>query len=179
MNTGRDDFNFELAAEAITLRIRWFGLGVGYVLVNLIGRDASATLVGSNQPVLNGILTLGALYAVVDTVWSLRGKVFLSDWPLVVSLMEAVFIGLLCYFDFGLQSPFRYYYFLSLLVCAMRYPPVDHLHDIRVARGQFHRTDVGCASSAAVGIVSVVADAGVTGLGNLGQYRAVGTRKNR
>ena len=28
--------------------------------------------------------------------------------------MEALFIGLLCYCDAGLDSPFRYYYFLSL-----------------------------------------------------------------
>ena len=37
--------------------------------------------------------------------------------------MEAVFIGLLCYFDDGLNSPFRFYYFLSLLVCAIRHTP--------------------------------------------------------
>lgn len=110
----RSSFNWELAAEAITVRIRWFGLCVGYVLVNFIGRE-------TNQPELNAILTLGAVYAAVDTVWSVRGKVFLSDWPLVISLMEAVFIGLLCHFDGGLESPFRFYYFLSLLVCAFRH----------------------------------------------------------
>ena len=37
--------------------------------------------------------------------------------------MEAVFIGLLCYFDTGPHSPFRFYYFLSLLVCAIRHAP--------------------------------------------------------
>ena len=37
--------------------------------------------------------------------------------------MEALFIGLLCYFDAGLESPFRYYYFLSLICCAIRHPP--------------------------------------------------------
>ena len=36
--------------------------------------------------------------------------------------MEALFIGLLCYFDGGLDSPFRYYYFLSLICCAIRHP---------------------------------------------------------
>ena len=36
--------------------------------------------------------------------------------------MEALFIGLLCYFDAGLESPFRYYYFLSLICCAIRHP---------------------------------------------------------
>src|SRR5258708_4364288 len=57
------------------------------------------------------------------TLWSVGGRVFLSRWPWVISLMEAVFIGLLCYFDLGLESPFRFYYFLSLLVCAVRYSP--------------------------------------------------------
>lgn len=111
----RDDFPWDLAAEAITLRIRWFGICVGYALVNILGSD------DANRPVLNGILVLGAMYAIIDTYFSIRGKVFLSESPLVISLMEAVFIGLLCYFDTGLESPFRYYYFLSLLVCAIRY----------------------------------------------------------
>ena len=38
--------------------------------------------------------------------------------------MEALFIGLLCHFDAGLESPFRYYYFLSLVCCAIRHPPL-------------------------------------------------------
>lgn len=112
----RDDFSWQLPAEAITVRIRWFGLCVGYLLVNVVARQP-------NQPELNAILTLGAVYALVDTIWGIRGKVFLSRLPLFISLMEAVFIGLLCYFDLGLESLFRFYYFLSLLVCAIRYPP--------------------------------------------------------
>ena len=112
----KSQISHELAAESITVRIRWFGLCVGYVVVNLIGRE-------TNQPALNAILTLGAVYALVDTFLSLRGRVFLSEWQLVISLMEAVFIGLLCYFDTGLDSPFRFYYFLSLLVCAIRHTP--------------------------------------------------------
>lgn len=114
----RDASSWELAAESITVKIRWFGLCVGYVLVNFLDRQAS-----QRQPAMNAILTLGAVYALVDTFWSLRGKVFLSRWPLIISLMEAVFIGLLCHFDLGLDSPFRFYYFLSLLVCAIRYSP--------------------------------------------------------
>jgi two-component system, NtrC family, sensor kinase len=113
----RDDFAWQLPAEAITIRIRWFGLCVGYLLVNVVRNEAV------HQPELNAILTVGALYALLDTIWSLRGKVFLSPVPLFISLMEAVFIGLLCYFDRGLESLFRFYYFLSLLVCAIRYPP--------------------------------------------------------
>jgi signal transduction histidine kinase len=111
----RDHFHGELAAEAITVLIRWFGVCVGYVLV-FFSPDA-------NQPALIGLLALGALYALLDTLWSVRGKVFLSDLPLFVSAMEAVFIGLLCHFDTGLHSPFRFYYFLSLVVCAIRYSP--------------------------------------------------------
>lgn len=116
--TSREAAGWELAAESITVKIRWFGVVVGYVLVNLLDRP-----VESHRPVVNAILTLGAVFALVDTLWSMRGKVFLGHLPLVVSLMEAVFIGLLCYFDTGLESPFRFYYFLSLLVCAMRHPP--------------------------------------------------------
>lgn len=122
----RDEFSFELSAEAITVRIRWFGLAVGYALVNFMSRGSAtvhSALVPwlSNQQVLNGILTVGAVYAIADTYFSLRGKVFLSRWPIVVSVMEALFIGVLCHFDEGLESPFRFYYFLSLLVCAFRY----------------------------------------------------------
>ncbi|MEZ6144507.1 MAG: ATP-binding protein [Planctomycetaceae bacterium] len=113
----RDEFNWELPAEAITVRVRWFGLCMGYVLVNLVGP-------GTHQPELNAILTVGAVYAIIDTYFSLKGRVFLSRAPLFISLMEAVFIGLLCYFDTGLESPFRFYYFLSLLVCAIRSAPL-------------------------------------------------------
>jgi two-component system NtrC family sensor kinase len=132
----REQFQLELAAETITVKIRWFGLCIGYVLVNFLGRESDVPQF--NQPVLNAILTLGAVYALVDTYWSYRGKVFLSKSPLVVSFMEAVFIGLLCHFDHGLDSPFRYYYFLSLVVCAIRYSPrITHttfgLHSISFA----------------------------------------------
>jgi two-component system NtrC family sensor kinase len=108
--------SWELPAEAITIRIRWFGLCVGYVFVNFLSSS-------THRPELNGILTLGAAYALLDTFWSRHGRVFLSNTPLFISLMEAIFIGLLCYFDAGPESLFRYYYFLSLLVCAFRYSP--------------------------------------------------------
>jgi two-component system NtrC family sensor kinase len=111
-----DEFSWQLSAEANTVRIRWFGLCVGYFLVNVLSP-------GANRPELNAILTLGAVYALLDTVWSLQGRVFLARVPLFISLMEAVFIGLLCHFDQGIDSPFRFYYFLSLLVCAIRYAP--------------------------------------------------------
>src|SRR5262249_25528820 len=107
---------WELAAENIAVRIRWFGLVVGYLVVNLGESDNEL------RPILNAILTLGALYALVDTYQSLRGRVFLGRFPLIISLMEALFIGLLCYFHGRMDSPFRYYYFLSLICCAIRHP---------------------------------------------------------
>src|SRR5688572_26224098 len=86
---------WELAAEAIAVRIRWFGLLVGYLLVNF-GSP------GAERPILNAILGLGAVYALLDTYYSLRGRVFLGRYPLAISVMEALFIGLLCYFQGGL-----------------------------------------------------------------------------
>jgi signal transduction histidine kinase len=106
---------WELAAEAITVKIRWFGLVIGYVVVN-VSDHAPERLA-----VLNAILALGAVYTLLDTIFSLRGKVFLGRYPLVISFMEALFIALLCFYDAGLDSPFRYYYFLSLLCCAVRH----------------------------------------------------------
>ena len=112
----RNVSDWELSAQWITLCIRWFGLIVGYLVVNVLGPP-------DTRPWLNGILTVGAVYALLDLIWHWRGAVFLHRAPLFVSLMEAIFIGLLCHFDRGLESPFRFYYFLSLLVCAIRYSP--------------------------------------------------------
>jgi len=106
---------WELAAETIAVKIRWFGLLVGYILVNLHPQDLG------RQAVLNALLTLGLAYTLFDTYFSVRGRVFFGRSPLAVSGMEALFIGLLCYFDAGLNSPFRYYYFLSLICCAIRH----------------------------------------------------------
>ena len=64
---------------------------------------------------------MGAAYTLADTYYSLRGRVLLDRYPLSISLLEALFIGLLCYHHDGLESPFRYYYFLSLICCALRY----------------------------------------------------------
>jgi two-component system, NtrC family, sensor kinase len=107
---------WELAAETIAVKIRWFGLLVGYVLVNT--SDPGDTPLA----VLNAILALGTVYAVLDTAYSVRGRVFLGRSPLLISGMEALFIGLLCFYHGGLDSSFRYYYFLSLICCAIRYP---------------------------------------------------------
>jgi two-component system NtrC family sensor kinase len=105
---------WELAAETIAVKIRWFGLLVGYVLVNVDSRNHP-------RAVLNAILALGAVYALLDTYYSVRGRVFLGRYPLGISFMEALFIGLLCYYHGGLESSFRYYYLLSLICCAIRY----------------------------------------------------------
>ncbi|WP_299470249.1 ATP-binding protein [uncultured Gimesia sp.] len=113
-----DAYAWELPAEEITLRIRWFGLCVGYVLVNFVGNDSAIQV-----PQLNWILTLGAIYALADTYFSFRSRVFLGEWPLIISVMEAIFIGLLCHYDAGLNSPFRFYYLLSLIVCSIRHSP--------------------------------------------------------
>src|SRR5579872_193233 len=142
----RDPSGWELDAESITVKIRWFGVAVGYLVVNFLDRPA-----GENRASMNAILTLGATYALVDTFWSLRGRVFLSRWPLIISLMEAVFIGLLCFFDYGLDSPFRFYYFLSLLVCAIRYSPsvtlaTLALHSISYGELFFSRRIAGAGS---------------------------------
>jgi signal transduction histidine kinase len=107
---------WELAAETIAVKIRWFGLLFGYVLVN------GGTLDGQRRLILNALLALGTLYVLVDTYYSFRGRVFLGRYPLVISAMEALFIGLLCFYHAGLESSFRYYYFLSLICCAIRYP---------------------------------------------------------
>jgi signal transduction histidine kinase len=106
---------WELAAEAIAVKIRWFGLVVGYAVVNVSAHPPE------RLAVLNAILALGALYTLLDTWFSYRGRVFLGRSPLVISAMESLFIALLCYYDAGLESPFRYYYFLSLLCCAVRH----------------------------------------------------------
>lgn len=105
---------WELAAETIAIKIRWLGLIIGYVLVNFGPHSA-------HQPILNAILALGAVFALLDTYYSLRGRIFLGACPMAISCMEALFIGLLCYFHNGLESSFRYYYLLSLICCAIRY----------------------------------------------------------
>ncbi|CAN5900781.1 hypothetical protein BH23PLA1_BH23PLA1_03730 [soil metagenome] len=105
----------DLATESIVVKIRWFGIAMGYALI--LTRD------GLRDPwAVSAILALGAGYAALDTAFYHWGEVFLKRWPLFVSLMESVFIALLCYHDTGLESPFRWYYLLSLLCCSMRYP---------------------------------------------------------
>jgi two-component system NtrC family sensor kinase len=109
-----------LAAETIAVKVRWFGVMIGIVMVEMRADLLESVRPGS-PAALRAILALGALYAALDTYYSLRGRMFLSDVPLVVSLLEAVFIGLLCHFDLGIESPFRFYYMMSLVSFAIRY----------------------------------------------------------
>ena len=116
-----DPVTRELKAESITVIIRWFGVVIGYLIVNfgyLFGASRS-----NSRTELNALLAVGAVYALIDTLRSRKGEVLLAEFRILVSLMEALFIGLLCYFDEGISSPFRFYYFLSLLVCAIRHTP--------------------------------------------------------
>ena len=110
-----DPTRWELDAEAVAVKIRWFGLAVGYLYANL----GSAADPGP----LNLILALGLGFTALDTYLSWRGRVVLGGHPLSVSLLEAVFIGLLCHFDGGPESGFRYYYLLSLICAALRHSP--------------------------------------------------------
>jgi two-component system NtrC family sensor kinase len=106
---------WELAAEAVVVKMRWVGVVIGVLLVNLEPQPSA------NVAILNALLGLGALYALADSVFSYRGRILLGQFPLGIGALEAVFIGLLCYFDQGLDSPFRYYYLLSLICAAIRH----------------------------------------------------------
>src|SRR3954453_17417626 len=107
---------WDLATESIAVKIRWFGVVMGYVLVQ--------TRTGLHNPsAVRAFLALGAGYAALDTAFFFMGEVIFKRWPLAVSLMESVFIALLCYHDTGLASPFLWYYLLSLICCAIRYRP--------------------------------------------------------
>ena len=113
----RDDLerrDWELTAESIVVRLRWFGIVMGYILVQ--------TRTGLHNPsAVRAFLALGAGYAALDMAFHHLGEVFLKRVPLFVSMMEGVFIALLCYHDVGLTSPFRWYYLLSIICAAIRY----------------------------------------------------------
>jgi two-component system, NtrC family, sensor kinase len=110
------DATRELAAESVVIKIRWFGLGVGFLLSNF-------GAIPAHRDMLNLILLLGLIFTAIDHTAYWRGRMFLRDFPLGISAMEALFIGLLCQFETGDGSPFRFYYFLSLICAAFRYSP--------------------------------------------------------
>ena len=108
---------WELAAESTVVKLRWFGIVMGYILVQ--------TRSGLHDPwAVRAFLALGAGYAALDLAFWRMGEVILKGWPLLVSGMESLFIALLCYHDTGLDSPFRWYYLLSLICCSIRNRPV-------------------------------------------------------
>lgn len=107
---------WDLAAGRIIVRMRWLGILMGILLVE--SRDGLA-----NPSAVRAFLALGAGFASLDTAWYFLGEVFLKRLPLAVSALEALFIGLLCYHDTGLESPFRWYYLMSLICVAIRYSP--------------------------------------------------------
>ena len=110
-----DRLSWELAAESIVVKIRWFGIVMGIGLI-----EARTGL--HNPSAVRTFLAFGAIYAGLDTIYHRMGAVFLRRWPLFVSGMESVFIALLCFNDTRLTSPFRWYYLLSIICCAIRYP---------------------------------------------------------
>jgi signal transduction histidine kinase len=107
---------WELAAGRIIVRMRWLGILMGILLVET--RDGLA-----NPSAVRAFLALGAGFASLDTAWYFMGEMFLKRLPLAVSALEALFIALLCYHDTGLESPFRWYYLMSIICVAMRYSP--------------------------------------------------------
>jgi two-component system, NtrC family, sensor kinase len=108
---------WELSAESVVVKLRWFGVVMGYILVQ--------TRTGLHDPwAVRAFLALGAGYAALDLAFWWMGEVFLERWPLCVSFLESLFIALLCYHDTGLNSPFRWYYLLSLICCSIRYRAV-------------------------------------------------------
>ena len=111
------DPDWDLAAESIAVKIRWFGLVAG-VVIAFVGYPANG------QSPLYAILLLGLGYTGLDTYFFARGRVFLRDYPLVIAAMESLFISLLCHFETGLDSPFRFYYLLSVICCAIRFSQI-------------------------------------------------------
>ncbi len=117
MNTAPSEWQRDSAG--ILIKIQWFGLLVGFLIANVPGRQPDSQLL------LNVLLSVGLVYACVDSFYYFRGDVFLlSRFPLIVAFLETIFITLLCRYDVGLNSPYRFYYLLSLLVAAIRYPVV-------------------------------------------------------
>ncbi len=109
-----EKLGWELATGSIVVQLRWFGVAMGYVLVQ--------TRTGLHNPsAVRAFLALGAGFAALDTVFHRMGEVFLGRWPLFVSLMESVFITLLCYQDTQLASPFRWYFLLSAICVSIRF----------------------------------------------------------
>lgn len=107
----------ELSAEGVVIQIRWTGLVLGFLLAN------TTPGVGQTALTLDLLLAVGLVYTTLDTWFFRQKRIFLGEYPLFISMMEALFIGLLAHFHQGPSSPFRYYYLLSLLCCILRHGP--------------------------------------------------------
>jgi len=129
-----DPVELETEAESITVRIRWFGLGIGYLYVNF------GTQVGSPRE-LNAMLTLGAAYALIDTLASWKGRLLLTNYRMAISLMEALFIGLLCHRRRCDQSVSILLFSVSDGVCDPAFLIRD-IHDFRSAFDQLSAAGV-------------------------------------
>ncbi len=136
---------WELAAESTVVKLRWFGIVMGYILVQ--------TRTGLHDPwAVRAFLALGAGYAALDLAFWRMGEVILKGWPLFVSLMESVFIALLCYHDTGLDSPFRWYYLLSLDLLLDPQPAGGGLVDAGLPLRQPAGPGVGAGGVAPAGV---------------------------
>ena len=106
--------------EWIGLRVRWIGLLVGYGLVNLFPDEAAQ----ADRGTLNMLLAAGTVFTAVGTAATVYGRPLFRNLPLLAAAMEAVFITLLCHYDRGLTSPFRFYYIVALVITGLRYRPL-------------------------------------------------------
>ena len=106
--------------EWIGLRVRWIGLIVGYLLVNLFPDEAAQ----ADRGTLNMLLAAGTVFTAFGTMLTIRGRPLFRNLPVLAALFEALFITLLCHYDRGLSSPFRFYYIVALVIAGLRYRPL-------------------------------------------------------
>ncbi len=160
--TTRERLRWDLATESIVVKIRWFGIVMGYVLVQ--------TRTGLHNPSAVRALSGPRGRLCPRSIWPSIGwgRVFLKRWPVFVALMESIFIALLCYHDTGLSSPFRWYYLLSLICCAHSIPADDCLAHPRHSRLEFVDAGLGPGDQAGRR-VGLAAHPGHHGLGDLGE----------
>ena len=92
----------ELSAERVVIQIRWTGLVLGFLLAN------TTLAPGQSALTLNMLLAVGFAYTALDTWFYRKKSIFLGEYPLFISMMESLFIGLLAHFHDGPASPFRY-----------------------------------------------------------------------
>ena len=155
---------WDLAAESIVVKLRWFGVVMGYILVQ--------TRTGLHDPwAVRAFLALGAGYAALDLAFWWMGEVFLKRWPLFVSLMESVFIALLCYHDTGLEQPVPLV--LSALADLLLHPLSCRrcLVDLRVSCAEPVEPRLGARESIVLGF-ELAPDVHDHGLGDLGELVA-------